>query len=129
MESTNERRKEKRLRYHWPIWFAEDFNGLLSQGQMVDVSSNGAAFTCSADNNCSYPGQSITTRFSVPKFDGDNSFNMTSFTRHGHICRVDDINVYTKRVAIQFAEPLPFKPGQQAEDEAQCSEKLKAVTI
>jgi hypothetical protein len=54
---------------------------------------------------------------------------MASFTRHSHICRVDDINVYTKRVAIQFAEPLPFKPGQQAEDEAECSEKLKAVTI
>ena len=129
MECTAERRGEKRLRYHWPIWFAEDFNGLLSQGQMVDVSSCGAAFTCPANDSCPHPGQTVTTRFSVPKFDGDNSFNMASFTRQSYICRIDYINVCTKRVAIQFAEPLPFKPGLQAEDKAQCSEMLEAVTI
>ena len=39
MENTLERRREKRLRYNWPVWFAEDFNAVLSQGQMVDVSS------------------------------------------------------------------------------------------
>ena len=129
MECVVERRGEKRLRYHWPIWFAEDFNGLLSQGQMVDVSSNGASFTCSANNSCPYPGQTVTTRFSVPRFDGDNSFNIASFTRHCHICRIDDINSFTKRVAIQFAEPLPFKPAQQTQGKAQCNEMLRAVTI
>ena len=129
METTSERRREKRLRYNWPIWFAEDFNGLLSHGQMVDVSSGGAAFTCPANHSCPYPGQNMTTRFSVPKFDGDDSFNMASFTRQCHICRIDDINPYTKRVAIQFSEPLPFKPGEQTEDQTQDSERLTAVTI
>ncbi|HPS56168.1 MAG TPA: hypothetical protein PLP05_11270, partial [Sedimentisphaerales bacterium] len=124
MEFTTERRGEKRLRYHWPVWFAEDFNGLLSQGQMVDVSSVGAAFTCSSNYSCPYPGQTVTTRFSVPKFDGDNSFNIASFTRHSVVRRIDTINAFTKRVAVQFAEPLSFKPAQQAEDETQCGEML-----
>ena len=46
MEKNNERRMEQRLRYHWPIWFAEDFDEELSQGQMVNISSRAAAFTC-----------------------------------------------------------------------------------
>ena len=36
MEQSEERRREQRLRYHWPVWFAEDFNRTLTQGQMVD---------------------------------------------------------------------------------------------
>ncbi len=49
MESGMERRREARLQYSWPVWFAEDFDDILTQGQMVDVSSGGAAFTCYAD--------------------------------------------------------------------------------
>ncbi len=62
MNMTDERRREQRLRYHWPVWFAEDFNKMLSQGQMVDVSSGGAAFTCHADGSCPHPGQEMTAR-------------------------------------------------------------------
>ena len=65
MEDYSERRSEQRLRYYWPIWFAENFDGTLTQGQMVDVSSKGAAFTCYADNDCPYPGQHMMTRFSI----------------------------------------------------------------
>lgn len=128
-ENNEERRREQRLRYCWPIWFAEDFNKTLLQGQLVDISSDGAAFTCTADNNCPYPGQQITTRFSVPYFATDDSFDMASYTRTGNICRVDNVNDFTRRVAIQFAEPLPFKPGEQTEDESDTQERLKAVTI
>ena len=53
MEAVTERRREQRLRYHWPVWFAEDFNEMLLQGQMVDVSSGGAAFTYYADEKLS----------------------------------------------------------------------------
>ena len=129
MEDNSERRKERRLRYHWPVWFAEDFDEILSQGQMVDVSSEGAAFTCYSDHACPYPGQGVTARFSVPQFDSDNSFGLASFTRTGKVCRVDNVNDYLRRVAIQFAEPLPFKPGEQTETEIDCRERLKAVTI
>jgi hypothetical protein len=129
MKDGKERRGERRLRYHWPVWFAEDFNDTLSQGQMVDVSSGGAAFTCHADEHCPYPGQDLTARFSIPRFGPGESFDMASFVRPGRICRVDDVNRFVRRVAIQFVEPLPFRPGEQAEDETDAEQRLKAVTI
>ncbi len=129
MDEHNERRSEQRLRYHWPVWFAEDFNEALSQGQMVDGSSGGAAFTCHADESCPYPGQEITARFSVPCFGPEGSFDMASFTRSGSICRVDNVNRFLRRVAVQFAKSLPFKPGEQADSESDAQQRLKAVTI
>jgi hypothetical protein len=108
-----ERRREKRLRYHWPVWFAEDFNDILSQGQMVDVSSSGAAFTCYADKSCPWPGQHITARFSVPNYRPDASFDVSDFIRRGNVCRIDNLSNGLRRVAIHFFAPLPFKPGEQ----------------
>ena len=129
MERTVERRREQRLHYHWPVWFAENFNDTLSQGQMVDVSSGGAAFTCHADGNCPHPGQYITARFSVPCFGAEDSFDMANFTRSGHICRVENVNNLLRRVAIQFAEPLPFKPGEQAGSQTDAQQKPRAITV
>jgi hypothetical protein len=129
MDKANERRKELRLSYHWPVWFAEDFNEALSQGQMVDVSSNGAAFTCHHDENCPYQGQELTARFSVPRFGPGDCFDMASFTRKGHICRVDEENQFLRRIAVQFAEPLPFRPGEQTDSESDTRQRLKAITI
>ena len=129
MQDGTERRTERRLRYHWPVWFAEDFDEMLSQGQMVDVSSNGAAFTCYIDQTCPCPGQNVTARFSVPQFETEGSFGMASFTRTGRICRVEEVNGYLRRIAVQFAEPLPFRPGEQTDSEADTCERLKAVTI
>ena len=131
MDETTERRAEQRLRYYWPIWFAEDFNEALSQGQMVDISSSGAAFTCHADNSCPYLGQHITARFSVPRFGPDDSFDMADFTRSGHISRIDEVNSFLRRVVVYFAEPLPFRPGEQAngESESDAQKVLKAVEM
>ena len=117
MNMINERRTEQRLRYYWPIWFAENFDDALSQGQMLDVSSRGAAFTCYANNDCPYPGQHITARFSIPHYGPDDSFDMANFTRSAHVCRVQDVNSYLRRIAVQFVEPLPFKPGEQNDAE------------
>lgn len=110
--TVQERRREKRLSYHWPVWFAEDFTENLSQGQMVDISSSGAAFTCLAQES-PYQGQYITTRFSVPRYNSDDSFDMESHIRNGFVRRVDQINGYMRKIAIQFSEPLMFKPGEQ----------------
>ncbi len=118
MENGTERRREQRLRYHWPIWYAEDFNDVLQQGQMVDVSSGGAAFTCHTNQPCPLPGQQITARFGVPKYGEDLSFDMTNFTRSGHVCRVEHVNDHVRRIAVQFAENLPFKPGEQRQDKS-----------
>lgn len=130
MDDNPDRRTEQRLRYHWPIWFAEDFQGELAQGQMVDVSSRGAAFTCRADDTCPSLGQHITTRFSVPRYGEDDSFDMANFSRSAHICRVNHVNYYLRRIAIQFAEPLPFKPGEQDENRirSDIAEQLESAT-
>ena len=131
MDKNDERRSEQRLRYYWPIWFAEDFNDALSQGQMLDISSRAAAFTCPADDTCPYLGQEITARFSVPCFGPDESFDMANFTRSGHICRVDDLNSFLRRVAVRFTEPLPFRPGEQADNktESEAQQELDPLTI
>jgi hypothetical protein len=114
MTTTGERRTEQRLSYHWPIWFAEDFGGELSQGQMADLSSQAAAFTCYADERCPFPGQHVTARFSIPRYGADESFDMVDFIRAGYIRRVDGVNSALRRIVLQFAEPLPFRPGEQA---------------
>lgn len=113
MSTTSDRRTEERLSYHWPVWFAEDFNGELSQGQMADVSSKAAAFTCYADDRCPWPGQYVTARFSVPRYGQDDSFDMVDVIRSGHVYRVDGVNDALRRVVLQFTEPLPFQPGAQ----------------
>lgn len=128
-EEFKERRKEQRLNYHHPIWFARDFNETLSRGRMVDVCSGGMAFTCRASENYPQPGQQIATRFSVPRFNPDDSFDTVSFNRRGRICRVDKTNRFLRRVAVQFAKPLPFKPAEQNIDESNSNRKLSAVTM
>lgn len=129
MKETSERRRERRLRYHWPIWFAEDFDEELLQGQMVDICSAGAAFTYYPVQSSLYTGQPITARFSVPCFGIEEGFNMANFTRTGSVCRVDKVNNFLHRIAVHFAEPLPFSPGEQAADEYDTEQKLKAVII
>jgi hypothetical protein len=122
MSTMSERRTEERLRYQWPIWFAEDFHGELSQGQMADVSSQAAAFTCYADERCPHPGQYLTTRFSVPRYGSEESFDLVDFIRTGRVYRVDTIHGPLRRVALQFTEPLPFRPGEQASTELSTTE-------
>lgn len=128
MKKTKERRIEQRLRYELPVWFAlleipetgtmtekerfltgfaEDFNVALSQGVMVDISSRGMAFICNADGNCPYPGQQLTTRFSIPRF-GTNCSDIQNLTRTGRVCWIDNLSSSQCRVAIQFDEPPPF---------------------
>ncbi len=114
MSTTGERRIERRLSYNWPVWFAENIDGELSQGQMIDLSSRGAAFTCYADERCPRAGQHVTARFSIPQYGPDDSFNMVDFIRSAHVCRVEGVNSALRRIAIQFTEPLPFRPGEQA---------------
>jgi hypothetical protein len=113
MNATHKPREEQSLHYHWPIWFGEDFEGELSQGQMANLSSTAAAFTCYADERCPYPGQQVTARFSVPRYGPDDSFDMVDFIRSGQVCHVDGVNSALRRVVMQFAEPLSFRPGEQ----------------
>ncbi len=108
---------EKRLRYGWPVWFAEDFSDVLSQGQMVDIASDGASFTCYADK-CPCEGQHITARFSVPRYGTENSFDLENFVRSGNVQSVGEAAPFVKTIELAFSEPLPFKPGEIDDTEA-----------
>jgi len=129
MERMQERRKEQRLDFNWPVWFAEGFGRPLSQGQMINISSGGTAFKCQIDKNCLHTGQKVTSRFSVPFFGADGLSTMASFTRTGRICRVNDIDKFGCCVAVEFSETLPFKPAEQGVDASDIWRKLKAITI
>ncbi len=113
MVKRNERRTEQRLHYSLPVWFAEYPKETLAQGQMVDISSKGAAFISFTHDSCPSFGQHITTRFKVPNYCPDHTFDIENFTRTAHVCRVDKVYPYWRRIAVQFAEPLPFKPGEK----------------
>jgi hypothetical protein len=113
MDKKNERRIEKRLCYSLPVLFAEYPKEPLTKGQMVDISSRGASFICYNHENCPGFGQYITARFKVPIYQPDHSCDIENFTRNAHVCRVDRVYNYWHRVAIQFTEPLLFKPGER----------------
>ena len=49
--------------------------------------------------------------------------------RHWPVRRVDDVNRFLRRIAVRFAESLPFNPGEQANGESDAQQRLKAVTI
>lgn len=114
MDETKERRREERLRYRWPVWFAEDFTLNVCEGLMINVSSGGLAFNCKAEDNCPYAGQQLITRFSIPNLAAQGDSATRSFTRTGNVVRVEALNNNLCRVAIQFHEPLSLKPCEQA---------------
>ncbi len=124
----SDRRREQRLSLRRSIWFGLDKKQRLSQGQMLDIASGGIAFTCYAEDTSSWQGQEITTRFSAPYFGPDDSVQMHKFTRSGHICRVIDVNDCLKRIAVQFAEPLPFKPAEQSPEQPPAKSSVKSAS-
>ncbi len=112
MLQLQEKQVEKPLRYSWPVWFAENFNDTLNQGQMVDISSRTATFNCHPDIS-PFHGQSITARFSIPRYDEDGSFDLENFIRSGNVSHIEHSSPFTHTVKVEFAEELPFWPGQQ----------------
>ncbi|MBN2181502.1 MAG: PilZ domain-containing protein [Sedimentisphaerales bacterium] len=125
MDQARNQRQEERLEYQWPVWFAEDFKQMLSEGLMVDVSSGGMAFKCNADENCPKVGQKLAARFSIPRFEEDDSSAITSFIRTGYVLRVEKINASLCLVAIQFDEPLSLKPCEQADINIMLNKNLR----
>ena len=127
MEENKDRRTEQRLRYYWPIWFAEDVDDTLLQGQMADLSSSTAAFTCYAHDGCPNEGQHLTVDFSVPRYSSEGSFDITNFTRSSYVYRIDNVNSFLRRIVVQFVKPLPFKPGEQENEESETQQVLEPV--
>ncbi len=119
MDKQDNRRQEERLRYHWPVWFGDSCGHAIAQGQMVDVSSVAAAFTCYTNACSPQPNEKITARFSVPQYGPDDSFELSSYTRTGNVSRVERVNDQMNRVVFQFMLPLDFKPGEQSKEETE----------
>jgi len=126
MERADERRTEQRLCYRWPVRFAGKTGAEPLSGQMFDVSSEGMAFLSHANESCPHPDDSITANFGVPHFDSRGSFDTAFFNRVGHVCRVDNLTSRVNRIAVQFAEPLFFKPGEQDISESDAQHRLEA---
>ncbi len=127
MEKADERRAEQRLRYRWPVRFAGKTGEKPLSGQMFDLSSQGMALLFHANESCPRPDDSITTNFGVPHFDSQGSFDTAFFNRVGRVCRVDNLNSRVNRIAVQFAEPLFFKPGEQDISESDAQQRLEAA--
>jgi hypothetical protein len=124
----NERRREQRLHYRRPMWYFESLNKTRHKGQIVDVSSNGLGFTCNMSNqNLLAAKQKIKTRIDVPIFAEDGSFDMVRFDRTGQIRRVEKLNNSVHRIALEFTQPLPFKPAEQKLPNAVIEQKLAAL--
>ena len=126
MGKTREQRTEKRLRYRWHARFASNPKQKPLLGQMVDVSSKGMALLYHNDANCPGPNQLITTNFGVPHFDSGDSFDTVFFNRIGRVCRIENLTSKVNRIAIQFAEPLFFRPGEQDIDDLDARQRLQA---
>jgi len=129
MDANENRRAEERLRYHWPIWYTDSHKTEVSQGQMVDVSSRAAAFTCYMRDFCPVPDQEITARFSVPQYEEDDSFAMADFARTGRVSRIDPMNDLVKRIVLQFHEPLHFRPGERAHASETVDTQMASVPL
>jgi hypothetical protein len=124
----HERRREQRLYYRRPMWYFQNLNKARHKGRMVDISSNGMGFTCSMTSKSSLAArQTISTRLDVPLFGKDGRYDMVRFDREGQICRVEKVNNSTHRIALQFSQPLPFKPAEQGLPNSVIEQKLAAL--
>lgn len=129
MEKTNEQRAEQRLNYRWPVKFTQDNKEKVFPGQIVDVSSQGMAFLCHADENRPHPGQYLTANFAVPHFDRGNSFDTVLFKRTGYVHRLDTLSSRIHRIVVRFTEPLFFKPGEQDISESDLQNRIEAQAL
>jgi len=126
----DERRREQRLYYRRPMWYSESSNKTRYKGQMVDVSSHGMGFTCRVTKeNPLVTNQQITTRLDVPLFGTDSNYDMVRFDRAGRICRIEKVNSSIHRIALQFAQPLPFKPAEQGLPNSVMEQKLATMLV
>lgn len=92
------------------MWLVDDA-GAFYPGDMADLSSHGIAFTLRKRDICPQLGQQVEARFFCNCFEPDGSHLPRSFTRIGHVCHVEKVGL-SHRIAMQFAQVLPLKPGE-----------------
>ena len=111
-EPGDERRREQRLRYFWPVWYSSDGSMDIQQGRMVDLCSGGVSFLAPIG---SHPraGDQIWLRSSYPMVE-DGAFGMASFTTVGKVLREQSVSPMQSRIAVEFMEDLEHVPAEVA---------------
>jgi hypothetical protein len=115
MQTEQERRRESRIRFSWPLWFGYEERGEFHRGQVVDLGRSGVAFTVE-EGQCPQPGQHVVTRFSFPRNLVDE-FEMGSYYHWSEVLRVERQGNGHCRVAMRLHRPLACDPGATAEEE------------
>ena len=124
----NEQRKEKRMSCNWPIWFYDDSDTRIIQGQLVDISSKAATFTYYTYEKLLFPNQRIIAHFSAPVYGLSDSFAIRDFIRSGHILNIYQISDLLYRITTEFEEVLSFKPGEQFSEEDEFLSLLNSLS-
>ena len=128
--TSGDRRFERRLRYNWPVWFTDERESdRVFQGQMVDINSSAAAFTCRTHEGHPRVDQRLTARFGVPRYGEEEAFEMIDVVREGHVHRVEQPNPFVWRVVMQFHQPLPFSPGHHQADGCVTDRDLEPLLV
>ena len=112
MQNFNEKRLEKRLSYGWPMQFCRENDKDFIQGQMVNISSNYAAFTCDPRFNPDSKDV-LVVQISVPKFTSKDNYEEKKFVRFCRIFLLGKMDLSLNLIVVKFTVPLPFKPGEQ----------------
>ena len=86
----------------------------FSKGQLIDVSSSGAAFTAELETQLPRIGDSILVRIRLPRAGRDAD----DFVRRAYVREVGNTEDSLRRVAVEFAKPLPYKPVEQCRNQA-----------
>ena len=113
MYSEQEKRRQPRIRYSWPLWFGYEENGELTPAQVVDLSPHGVSFKCD-QNRCPQPGHHILTRFSFPCEAAEDAA-MDSYSHWAEVVRVEEPLFGKRRIAVRLHQHLLSQPRQPSE--------------
>jgi len=105
MDKTQDRRKQPRVRFFWPVWFGYEENSEFYRGQIIDMNNHCISFAVN-EEICPDVGHRRLVRFSYP-LNTEYSFEMGTYFSWAETIRVDSISEGQRKVAMQLTCPLP----------------------
>ena len=104
-----DKRREKRVRFFWPVWVGheKEANDIMYRAKAVDLSKSAIAVTIPDDTPIEM-GHKMLTRFSYPKGD-DNMFDMGNYRGWAEVIRVDKGKHGSKKIALKLHQPIEEK--------------------
>ncbi|GEM_PF-824856 len=114
MHAQNERRREPRVHYSWPLWFRYDNCRELNRGTVFDLSKSAVSFSVPQDQ-CPAPGTHLVTRFGYPCLV-DEALDMDTYHHYSEVSRVQPDKPGFCRVVLQLHQPLEHQPHPDVPD-------------